>query len=217
MLIEKFLFKTAGTPSKIIARSLNITNDKDSHFISDILTQTRNTYRSPAISDLIRAAFHLPVILVYALIIWLRLFGFYQSKVNGFVVARVQQRLESNYDYHGAIISDTSWFKIVEYACSNDHPAAMLKMYNYLLIYGLFRSMAFIILCATWCELYFFIFQGGLGFVDTTGPGNIYFRIGILQLTYWVSFVGYGKFSRRYAEEAVQAFALSDKFRPMAG
>ncbi|MCI1142648.1 hypothetical protein MOP88_10735 [Sphingomonas sp. WKB10] len=211
MFIEQFVHRTFGPPSKIITRSLISTGSSSAHLISNMSEQIKATYTRPSSSDLFRLIFHIPALHIYLVMYLFRLLGFYESKISGFVITRVQRRLEQKLDYADNIISNSSWFKIVEYACANDHAAAMGKMYNYLMIYGLFRSTSFLILSSMWCEVYFWLFRGGLGFMESDS-GNMAIRFATLSLAYWVSFVGYGKFSRRYAEEAVQAFALSEKF-----
>ena len=46
-----------------------------------------------------------------------------------------------------------SWFKIVEGVVINNQPIATARMYNYLVIAGLFRSISLIFLFALWMEL----------------------------------------------------------------
>lgn len=213
LFVEQFLYRMVGPPSRIIASSA-VPNPVQGNYFKTILRKNvlsilRNKI-DPA--DIIRLLFQIPVLPAYIVMYYLRVFGFYESKISSFVVFRVQTRLEQCFEYRGSILHDDTWFKIVEYACANDHPSAMAKMYNYLMMYGLFRSISFLALCAIWLEMLFWYTIGGIGFIDDQGNGNIFVRLVVLYGLYTISFIGFAKFSRRYSEEAIQAFALSKSF-----
>jgi hypothetical protein len=220
IFIEQFLYRTAGPPSSVIVNAAKPTPDKPSAaFRSYLRNRIKYSYWDDLHwADVFRAIVHTPIIPLYLGMYTLRFYGFYETKLNTFIILRVQKRLEHRFDFSDSIFSNVRWFKIVEYSCANDHPVATSKMYNYMVIYGLFRSSCMLILSAIWMEWLYFFCNGGIGFVDQDGHGNIYFRMIVLYGAYLVSFIGFGKFSRRYTEEAVQAFALSEVFeKPTKG
>lgn len=214
IIVERFIYDLMGTPSNVITRiaAPQVSHPRTSTRDSSIAGLKKTYGNDPTPADIIRLLIHLPAMPLYFLMYSLRLFGFYESKISSFVVVRTQKRLEKCFDYNGSILVDPNWFKIVEYACANDHPVAMPKMYNYLMIYGIFRSISLLILLALWMELYYYFLVGGLGFIDVNGSGNIFVRLAVLYGAYLIAIMGFGKFSRRYSEEAVQAFALSKSF-----
>jgi hypothetical protein len=212
IFIEQFLYRSAGPPSRIIVEQC--TAQPTQSFRSMILERIVSSYwKNSTASDYIRLVFHLPVIPLYLAMGIIRFHGFYECKISPQVSLRLQYRLTKHYDVGSNVLSGHGWFKIVEYACANDHPTAMAKMYNYLTIYGLFRSISFLLLCAIWAEFAFWFTRGGLGFIDATGPGTFYVRLSVVYGAYLISFIGFAKFSRRYTEEAVQAFSLSSVFK----
>ncbi|MBB4155179.1 hypothetical protein GGQ80_003097 [Sphingomonas jinjuensis] len=210
--IEQFVFQTVGQPSRFIA-DVAKAHSEPGHMRRMIKQSLKKSYRNhPKFIDLARLAFHIPAIPIYLMMYWIGFYDFYESKISSYIILRVQSRLERCFDYPSQIFSDTRWFKIVEYSCANDHPVALSRMYNYLVIYGLFRSTSFLLLCCVWCEWFYFFDRGGLGFFDPRGSGYLSIRLAIVYSSYLISLIGYMKFSRRYTEEATLAFALSKVF-----
>lgn len=212
MFIEQFLYRSAGPPSNIIVNAAKPTFSVGGSFREDLRMRLKDVYSHPRPADLVRLIYHAPAMPVYILMYIFQVHGFYETKLNSFVILRTQKRLEHCFDFSDTILTNVKWFKIVEYACANDHPVATAKMYNYMVIYGLFRSTAFLLLCSIWLEIFYYFYSGGLGFIDHSGHGRILVRLFILYGGYFVSFIGFAKFTRRYTEEALQAFALSKTF-----
>lgn len=214
ILIEQFVYRSMGFPSSVMVDAAIQKPIKGNRFKSYLKTRIKYSYHEDLHwADFGRLVVHLPVLPLYFLMYVTGFHGFYESKLNRALIIRVQQRLEHHFDFSEDVIRGSRWFKIVEYSCANDHSTAMSKMYNYLMIYGLFRSAALLILAAIWFELYFWVTQGGLGFLDQAGHGHTTFRILLLYGAFGVTFIGFCKFSRRYTEEAVQAFSLSRVFK----
>ncbi|WP_431469590.1 hypothetical protein [Sphingosinithalassobacter sp. LHW66-3] len=208
-LIEQFIYRIVGPPSHVISRTC-IPSAGSFSFRRLIRNRIASSYRdSRTNADIVRLIANAPVLPIYTAIYVFGFFGFYQCKISPSVVLRVFGRLRMYFDLEYDIINDKRWFKVVEYACANDHAVASAKMYNYLVIYGLFRSLSLVFLVSIWFELFYWWRLGGIGFVDQSGPGNPLLRVVVLYGAYGISLMGYGKFSRRYAEEAVQAFGLS--------
>lgn len=114
----------------------------------------------------------------------------------------------------GEIRVDTKWYKSLEYYVLNQIPDAVPRMYNYLVIAGLFRSLSFIFLWSSWFVIgYLLTFSWfgtwPLGLTDR-GTGSGAGIIELLSLTTLSVFclVSYLKFQRRYAEEAIMALAF---------
>jgi hypothetical protein len=215
LFIEQFLYRTIGPPSHVIVKNALPSLDGDRNFRNIICDRIKRSYFNDFhFADLVRIIFHAPVIPLYMVMYFIGFYGYYQSKLSGYIVLRVQDRLVEFYDYPHAIIDGEKWFKVVEYACANDHSAAMGKMYNYLTIYGLFRSLSFLILACLWMEYFFYFDRGGIGYLDRAGHGSFLFRMSVIYGAYVVSFIGFAKFTRRYSEEAIQAFSLSSVFAP---
>lgn len=213
LFIEQFLYRTVGPPSHVIVESALPSLDGNQKFRHLILNRIKKSYFTDLhFADFARVIFHLPVIPLYIAMYFIGFYGYYESKISSYIVIRVQNRLEECYDYPANIIDNDKWFKVIEYACANDHSAAMGKMYNYLIIYGLFRSLSFLILMCLWMEYYFYFDRGGIGYLDHAGHGNFLFRMIVIYGAYVVSFIGFSKFTRRYTEEAIQAFSLSSIF-----
>lgn len=212
LFIETPIYRVLGKPSTVIAEASAPTSSGKDQLRDHVKSRFLDAFKHPYLSDILNLIFHLPVIPLYILVYILKVFGFYQTKLNPIVCLRVHNRLTDHFDYVGDIFGKNRWFKIVEYSCANDHPAAMSKMYNYLVIFGLFRSVAFILLLSIWAELAYVAMGNGIAFIDENGNGNIMLRLFVLELSYFISFASFCKFSRRYAEEAIQAFALSKHF-----
>lgn len=210
IFIERFVFRTAGPPSLHIAQRAA----KDSLSFNLIIKQV--SYSSylinPTAADVFRLMLHLPVLPLYLVMYILGFHGFYETKLSKFVVRKSMARLSTLVGYNFNNTFDMNWFKITEYTCANEYPRAMAKMYNYLSIYGLFRSISLIMLICTWLEIIYWWALIPNGFTDPKHYGNPILRIMVLQCFYFTSLAGFCKFSRRYAEDAVQALTLSKPF-----
>ncbi len=87
-------------------------------------------------------------------------------------------------------------------------------MYNYLVIFGFMRSLAYIFLIFIWLEILHLIFSPYLpGVTISHGPGGIigitlYFLV--LYVAYVTTVTSYCKFFRRYIEEAAMGYLLEE-------
>jgi hypothetical protein len=108
------------------------------------------------------------------------------------------------------------WFKPLEHYVMNNFPIATARMYNYLVISGLFRSISFLILCIIWLQSYFDIHQAFDNHLvlqpflyDGKSSMPLWQLYAILNSLYAIALFSFLKFQRRYVEEAIFAFALT--------
>jgi hypothetical protein len=163
--------------------------------------------------NLARVLFHLPVLPLYALVLATGGFDYYRSRVPRRVMERLQQK--SREAGYGDVGLHEPWFKTIEHDVINNQPVATARMYNFLVISGTFRSLSLLFLVCIWCEIYFlvhFLVDGELLTrpLMHEGEGHLIRLIGIalLMVVYGFSVSSYMKFNRRYAEEAIFAYAL---------
>lgn len=158
--------------------------------------------------SLIRLMFFVPVIPSFALAYAIKWFGYFTSRVPDSVYDKVKRRLDS-LGLPGPALT-REWYKATEhYVISND-PVALPRMYNYLVIGGLFRSLTFLFACCAWMEFARFvgaIYQDTFKY-DAINDWQPLAKLVMYNLLFAFSFTSYIKFSRRYAEEMLFSFAL---------
>lgn len=172
--------------------------------------------KRPWFSAFMRYGAHFPASIAYAFIYVCEIFEFYSTRVEPTifdVAATKLRKLEV-----GAEISDDGrWFKALEAIVINRQPVATARMYNYLVISGLFRSIALIFLFALWMELLHLLLWKGLGWhhigfflSDSGGFGRWLFGYFVLTTVYIFALFSFLKFQRRYVEDAIFAFVFAD-------
>lgn len=218
-LIEKALNRMLGKVSTaIIISSLASAEGRDfalRSVISDnIISLRSNVFR---IANLTRLAFHLPALLLYYLSFKLGVFGYFDTRISNNVM-NVARRKMISLDIDGLRITrKTKWFKPLEYWVINNNPQATLRMYNYLVIAGLFRSLSFIFLASCWFVFYaivhLLIYQDNIyaSYFARRDDISLLLEFAVLITLYLFSLFSFVKFQRRYAEEAIFAFSLSGK------
>lgn len=123
----------------------------------------------------------------------------------------LQKKLKSTFPELGDK-EDRQWFRWVEYYTNYNHPVSAASMYNYLVIFGFMRSLAYLFLIAIWLEiahLAWWLYSGTA--LISHGPGGaigwlLYFFV--LYVAYITTVTSYCKVIRRYVEEAVMGFLL---------
>jgi hypothetical protein len=91
-------------------------------------------------------------------------------------------------------------------------PAAVARMYNYLVISGLFRSLSFLFVCCAWMELvqlFGAVWEEALH-DNVRNDGFVLFRLAVFNGLFVFSMTSYIKFARRYVEEMLFALALRE-------
>jgi hypothetical protein len=163
----------------------------------------------------VRLIANLPAFLVYLPIYAMGIFGFYSTRIPPRLLDAAARQLES-LGLGISVSDDGGWFKVLEGAVINNHPIATARMYNYLVISGLFRSIALIFLGSLGMELVHLLLWkvGGwphIGFFLSDSGDFVRWIIGYLVLSavYAFSLFSFLKFQRRYVEEAIFAFVLA--------
>ena len=142
-------------------------------------------------------------------------FDFYHSRIPRSVIFRARQKLVSM-GYGPAGLHDP-WYKPLEHVVINRYPATTARMYNYLVISGIFRSLSFLFLACLWMQFYY----AAHGFIHDDMPvkallsdevtiGYQFIAFSLLYVVLGFSLASYMKFARRYAEEAIFAFVLAE-------
>lgn len=165
----------------------------------------------------LRAAIHVPAAPIYFLMYIVGIFSYYDTRVPYSVIQAARFRLPDLGIPDIRIDIKSKWFKPLEYFVINRYPAATVRMYNYLVIGGLFRTLCLVFLSALWGQLYYIVHYWKDGdwflhpFLGTSGYLSAAAEYACISLVYMFCFCSYIKFQRRYAEEAIFAFVFGPK------
>lgn len=164
----------------------------------------------------VRTLPHLPLLLVYLAIYKIGIFGYYGSRVPQEVLTIARKKLASEGLPDIPIAHRGYWFKPLEHIVMNNNPIATSRMYNYLIISGLFRSLSFIVLLVLWLQLYYdlhSVIDGHMVLQPLLSDGEkmmpLWQLYACIVIIYFISLFSFLKFQRRYVEEAIFAFALA--------
>lgn len=214
--IEKFVDRIFGKiSSAIIASSKSNPATRDEHIRALIFDRVSKIKEERAvIPSLTRFAPHLIMSPVYLAIFGLGFFGYYDSRVPEGVLRQAEAKF-GKLGLEGCEISLSSkWYKALEYFVINNNPSATVRMYNYLVIGGLFRTIALVLLLSAWAQTYYilhFAFDNEWmlqPLMGNSAPGMGLLELVLTVVTYIFSLFSYLKFQRRYAEEAIFAFVF---------
>jgi hypothetical protein len=155
------------------------------------------------------------VIPLFLFIIWIGGFDYYKSRISPETLVKIRHKAaniglcEVRLDY--------PWYKEIEHYVINRYSVALSRMYNYLVISGIFRSLSAIFLACIWMELYYLVhflitdhYHVKVLASDVRFGAERIFAFVALYTIYGFSVSSYMKFQRRYAEEALFAFLLTD-------
>ena len=211
--IDRFLGKVSTAVTFLTVGRPGIRNSKIRSHIWHRIQTIRND--RAIVASFSRAIFHIPAIFAYILIGAFGIFGYFNSRMSLHTVAALKDRIRELGIPQLTLSPNKPWFKPVEYFVINRVPSAIPRMYNYLVIGGLFRSLSFIFLMSMWAvaiHAIFAHFKGQWRIPPLSGMagGSAYFwEFFSLQALYVFSLFSYIKFQRRYAEEALFAFLFS--------
>lgn len=161
-------------------------------------------YRDPV--QILVLILQIPAIPIFFMIYKKGAFGFYSPKLPLGLMNDVRR----HYDKIGVEIkigSGTRWEKVVEHHVANNCALAYTRMYNYLVIYGALRLLAFIMLLIMWAaivETGYNYFNGYQEF-DFLRTSFIIMAV----VAYAFSVMAFAKFNRRYFEETIMALVLA--------
>lgn len=217
-LIEKTIDRFLGKVSTaIILLSVDQPGLRNSRIRRHILRKVREIRSERAIlASAFRAAFHIPAIPIYAFVGLFGVFGYYNTRITKHTLVALRSRVRQLGVPHLDIGPRMPWFKPVEYYVINRIPDAVPRMYNYLVIGGLFRSLSLIFLFSMWAVIgHYLVFRSSDSWAITPLGGKqtvVVFAVEyiLLSLLYTFSLFSYVKFQRRYAEEAIFALIFSE-------
>ncbi len=215
-LIEKAVDRFLGKMSTAIIISMKSSRaERDEELRKMFFARAKRIKKENAVfPSFVRAAFHLPCAFHYAIVYWAGLFGYLDTRIPPKAFELVKSKYEKFVVPDDTIRTDTKWYKSLEYYVINNVPDAVPRMYNYLVMAGLFRSLSFIFLTSSWFVLiYILVYQKWgtwpLGLTERgTGEGAGLFEWLSLTSLSVFSLVSYLKFQRRYTEEAIMALAF---------
>ena len=217
-IIQKFADRIFGKTSGVIIWE-SLTNDvtRNSETRKVIQKNIKESYKKHNwFANSFRGVFHIPFLPIYILIYFIGIFGYYGSRVPSSIVDIARKKLLSLDLEDIPVRHNGYWFKPLEHYVMNNNPIATARMYNYLVISGLFRSLALIFLVIIWLQIYYDIhhlWDGHLRLEPLLSDGKndmpkwqLYI---FLYLNYFIALFSFLKFQRRYVEEAIFAFALT--------
>jgi hypothetical protein len=216
IFIEKTLDVFNGKASSaILISSYSRRGNRQEIINSWIFGRFRDAFKSGTrIKNSLRMMFHLPAMPLYVLIDLIDGTEYYRSRVPRHLIYMAKSKFAA--DGFGQISLKTQWYKTLEaYVIANNNNATS-RMYNYLVISGLFRSLSFLFLMCIWAEVIYFLMFVACGgpapkplFSDVESFNARLFGFGLLYVAYGFSHSSYTKFKRRYAEEAIFAYVLA--------
>lgn len=212
MVIERFVHNALGYPSSVWLKKEEYTSaGVGAHrFLQNLFVRNVKNYRWN-ISSILVITFLFPLYPCFLIFYLFKPFGFYEPKLPeglGEDFRRGFGRIVSSI----SIEEGTRWEKIVEHYVANNCPAAYLRMYNYLFIYGALRLLSFILVLASWVIL----LKSSIAFI---GPSDWEFSYRRVSLYIGTSIMGYmamlafAKFNRRYFEESILALLYTEQDR----
>jgi hypothetical protein len=222
--IEGFVERTLGKFSRLIELTTVEKPDRSRTIKREIWENVKtNLFVYPAVPWLkwkipvprfFPTIVHLPVMPWYAIVLLANLFDFADTRLPSRMMDFLKQEVKECFPEFGTD-SNRQWFRWVEYYTSYNRPVAASSMYNYLVIFGFMRSLAYLFLIAIWLEighLAWRIYSGHA--LVSHGPGGplgwvLYFLV--LYVAYVTTVTSYCKFFRRYVEEAVMGFLLEKR------
>jgi len=175
-----------------------------------------NFKRPNWLSGSVRTLAHAPLLIAYFVLVGLGVFGYYRTRVSAIVMDAATTKLKALPRGATEIGKDKPWFKALEAAVINNNSAATARMYNYLVISGLFRSVCLILLCSLWFEMAFTVArilgcptEVGLLMFGAKTLASQFLSYFLMTVVYFFSLFSYLKFQRRYVEDAIFAFVFA--------
>ena len=162
----------------------------------------------------LRSLVHLPALPIYMAIWIIGIFSYYETRLTKPVIDAARVKLQTIGLGPIELTIKSKWYKPLEYFVVNRYPNSVPRMYNYLVISGLFRTLSLIFLLSMWASIYyiFHFYLDGEWFLEplfnSAGPHTGLTEFAALSFLYAFCLFSYIKFQRRYAEEAIFAFVF---------
>lgn len=217
--VEGFIHKWLRYPSDVWLSICKSPRQRQGRVIYTNIASVKLTRAS-----VVSAIFHIPLYPWYAVVHATGFFGFYTPKALPELLVHIKRRM-SELGFDVAINHGSYWAKILEHYVANNCPQGYARLYNYLVIFGVLRSLSLLAILYTWVALLKLVIQGShdasgkivaLSWSSEIGwtPLASYF---VLSLFSTFTVMGFAKFNRRFFEEAVYAFVLSGPSKPLRG
>lgn len=216
-VVEKVIDRYLGKISTaILISAISSEQKRVEAFRSVIWDKIKNIIPEKQLNiTIIRSFFHLPVLPYYVVMFLFGIFGYYSTRITSESISLLRYKYAKLVVPDGLLTIRSKWFKPLEYYVINNIPSTFPRMYNYLVIAGLFRTLCIIFLFSTWMTIYYlFHFIAFDKWLLKSMMGLNGYKEGILELVlvsmlYIFCFYSYIKFQRRYAEEAIMALTFS--------
>lgn len=216
-IIEKTTDKCFGKSSSAIIVSTRTSSIKRNEAIRALVWRNikKLFVKNSKITSFVRILINIPVLPIFIITFAFGFFGYYESRVPRKTL-QAANKIISNIGLGKIDISiDSKWFKIIESDVINNYPIATARMYNYLVISGLFRTLSIVFLIAIWIEFYYMVhlYYDNHLVIGKLIYNNRIFGFVVYYLFFTFCFYSFMKFKRRYAEEAIFAFVSNERSR----
>lgn len=217
-IIEKTMDSLFGKSSTVVLMGASAPRDDFRKIIGRQLKDgiSKHLAHGRLFSSIVRFAAHAPVIPFYLVVGYFEVYGYYRSRISGDVIDSANSILTGMAGKAPQIAVTNEWFKPLEAIVANNNATATARMYNYLVISGLFRSVCLILLCSSWFEVIYLVmkifkYEPPLGLLMFGNTGVMPHVISYLAicLVYLFALFSYLKFQRRYVEDAIFAFVYA--------
>lgn len=217
-IIEKTMDSLFGKSSTVVLIGASAPRDDFRVIIKRQLKDglSKHLAKGRLFSTIVRLVAHVPVIPFYLVVSYFEVFGYYRSRVSGDVISSANDIISGRSPKAPKIETANEWFKPLEAIVANNNATATARMYNYLVISGLFRSVCLILLSSSWFEMIYLIMKlrnydppEGLLMFGNTGVIPYIISYLAICLVYLFALFSYLKFQRRYVEDAIFAFVYA--------
>lgn len=140
--IEKFVHRNYGYPSDLFVEQCENDNLKIEKRI-----YINNIFLS--FPQFFMFLFHLPIAPIYCLVHKIGAIGYYSPKLPLSFKADIEKKMKKE-KISVPVEFQTRWAKTIEHFVANNCPSGYTRMYNYLTIFGVMRSVSFLCIVYTW-------------------------------------------------------------------
>lgn len=208
--VERFIHEWLRYPSDVW---LSLSNRRGVSRFS-IFNSNINSTR-PHVAPLMTGLFHLPLWPIYAVIHASDSFGFYTPKLDASFLPLLREKVLA-LGIPTPVTHRSRWPKSLEHYVSNNSPVGYSRLYNYLVIFGLLRSLAFLLVLLTWIQLIGMFAHPSFssdhrltGWCFGDPAPSDWMSYGAMALFASLTVMAFGKFNRRFFEECVYAFIMT--------
>ncbi len=210
LVIEKFVHNALSYPSTVWLKREEYTaaGISGKKYVANLFQDNARNYKWNS-ESIVAFAFLFPFWPLFLVFLMVKPVGFYDSKLPEGLLSDVRREFR-RVSTTVSVDEGTRWEKLVEHFVANNCPAAYVRMYNYLVIYGALRLLSFIMALAGWIIL----IKSAIVFLS---PAEWSFSGRRIALYIGVSVAGYmamlafAKFNRRFFEECILALLLAGK------